>query len=249
MSRATIAYVSAYQRSRIHQSRLYRYEQRTLAANFAGALSDDVTVKCVDWFCMDPGIAVMSDAVCTDTTGSVTVIASEAGRARLKCQAELTDGSYLTQLFVLDSLPAPYFPGETNPAAGAAHLHACAPHFSGELGLSTNGSGYGDLSVDFFSDHAGGTPYATAGLTVSSVAWTSKWYSDGDTSGTPTSTKSGTESNPEVTYDTDATYVSFQVTYSDQSVGGPIQGAVVMTADVETSAGNLSLTETFTADG
>ena len=109
MSRVTTAYVSAYQRGRIHESRLFRYERRNFTANFNAALEGDVGVSSVDWYCSNPAVTVMADATCTQKEGGVTVTINVPGFSILKCSATLTDGSVLTQLFRVMSMPSAYF--------------------------------------------------------------------------------------------------------------------------------------------
>lgn len=109
MSRVTTAYVSKYQRDRVHESRLFRYEKRAFSANFGGALESDVGVTSVDWYCSNTSVAVIADATCSATGGGITVTANAIGESYLKCSATLTDGSVMTQLFRVVSLPSPAF--------------------------------------------------------------------------------------------------------------------------------------------
>src|SRR5690606_40384525 len=63
--RETRAYVSAFDRSRVHQSRLYRFEKRRLVANF-GALLGERQIRCATWSIDRPEIGVMSDPQISD---------------------------------------------------------------------------------------------------------------------------------------------------------------------------------------
>jgi hypothetical protein len=109
MSRVTTAYVSAYQPGRIHESRLFRYEKRRFTADFNAVLGSDTGLSSVDWYCSNPAVTVMVDATCTQKEGGVTVTINVPGHSVLKCSATLTDGSVLTQLFRVISLPSAYF--------------------------------------------------------------------------------------------------------------------------------------------
>lgn len=113
MSRVTTAYVSAYQRDRVHHSRFYRFEKRTLTANFTAAIPDGEAIDSVTWYCNGTSVAIMADAIATTKTSSITLAANASGKALIKCEATLTDGQVINQLFAITSLPAPYFCGET----------------------------------------------------------------------------------------------------------------------------------------
>jgi hypothetical protein len=115
--RETRAYVSGYQRSRIHQSRLVRGEQRCLCAEFSGAISPARTIASVAWYCQQPYAIVMSNARIVGTECAVTINAQAETWAILKCVATLDNGEVYTQLFGLTILSAPFFVGEAIPSS------------------------------------------------------------------------------------------------------------------------------------
>src|SRR5690606_28216052 len=79
IGRATRAYVSAYDRSRVHQSRLYRFEKRCLVANF-GALLGERQIRCATWSIDRPEIGVMSDPqISSDARETSVMFAAQLG--------------------------------------------------------------------------------------------------------------------------------------------------------------------------
>src|SRR5690606_41446607 len=57
--RETRAYVSAFDRSRLHQSRLYRFEQRLLGT-YIGSLLGERLLRCALWSIDRPEIGLLS---------------------------------------------------------------------------------------------------------------------------------------------------------------------------------------------
>ena len=153
MSRVTTAYVSAYDRTRVHSSQLYRFEKRTLTANFAGALPSGIFLSTITWYCHNTDVVVMADAAASPTESSVTITANCSGMALLKCEATLTDGQVINQLFSVDSLPVPYLCGETILSNGPCEL-VCSVIWLTVSGHLPNGT-LGDV-VDY--------SYAATGL-------------------------------------------------------------------------------------
>lgn len=126
--RTTIAYVSGYQRDRIHRSRLVRGEDRPLVANFNGAIGPDRTIVSAIWRCDQPYAVAMADARIVDDGRStaVDITAQYGSLARIKCQVTLDNGEVYNQLFVVRVQNAPWFRGETAPASGPYDLTVTA---------------------------------------------------------------------------------------------------------------------------
>lgn len=118
MGRTTTCRVSGYTRTRIHESRLIAGESRTLTADFNGAMPVGATIASARWR-MDLGcIATLADAaISTDKRStSVTLAAVWIGCTMLLCEATLSNGDVLPQMFLVDVSGNPYFlPADTTP--------------------------------------------------------------------------------------------------------------------------------------
>lgn len=127
--RVTRAYVSGYQRDRIHRSRLVRGERRCLVANFNGAIPPARTIARVIWRCDQNQAVYMENAriVRDGREVAVDITAQIGWGARVKCEAVLDNGEVYTQLFVIRVVSPPYFMGEpTWHAQGPTELVATA---------------------------------------------------------------------------------------------------------------------------
>lgn len=124
----TRAKVSAYQRARVHHSRLVRGEVRCLIADFNGAIPAGRTIASVTWRCEQPYYVGMANANLQPNlraTG-VTITAQLQGWAWLKCEATLDNGELYTQVFTVLVMATPYFYGEAIPTLGPYTLTATA---------------------------------------------------------------------------------------------------------------------------
>ena len=84
--RATRAYVSGYQRTRIHRARLVRGERRCLIADFNGAIPAGRTITSVTWRTNQPAGAILSDAGIVVGGRKVRVdLTAGSGCAQVKC--------------------------------------------------------------------------------------------------------------------------------------------------------------------
>ncbi len=117
MSRIQTAYASAYQRDRVHVSRVTRGESRILTANFNALMATADTITQATWRAESGYPMVMSAAVISGHTASARVVAKNGGRARMRCTVTTSAGDVLTQLFRIDVLGGPYFTGEVIPAS------------------------------------------------------------------------------------------------------------------------------------
>lgn len=116
--RVNTAYVSAYQRARVHQARYVRGEVFTLEVNANAVLAADAAIESVVFRVDNPGAVIFGAASKTDRTASVRCTAG-AGFAQVKAELTADDGQIVTQLFEIGAHDAPYFQDETAPAAGA----------------------------------------------------------------------------------------------------------------------------------
>lgn len=123
MPRNTTAQVSRFQRTRIHGARYVRGDVFTLSANFNGAFAAGVTLASIVWRVSNPNAVILDDA---DIDGRTATVAATAGVGctTAKCTATGSDGAVFNQLFHITVLDAPYFDGETVPAAGPASATA-----------------------------------------------------------------------------------------------------------------------------
>lgn len=125
LGRVTRAYVSGYQRARIHQSRIVRGESRCLVANFHGAIPLSRTIASVTWRCLTQWTVVMANARITGREVAVDITGQAEGCAWLKAQITLDNGEVYNQRFQVDVAGAPWFDGETTVmASGPAVLTA-----------------------------------------------------------------------------------------------------------------------------
>lgn len=108
---ATRSNVSAWDRSRVHQSSLYASETRRLVANFNGATPKGVLIVSAQWETYAQPQVVMSDAeIAADQRSTSILIKSQmGGPAILKCTATMSDGSVMTQNFRVNVQYAPIY--------------------------------------------------------------------------------------------------------------------------------------------
>lgn len=122
LGRVTRAYVSGYQRDRVHASRLVRGEKRCLVANFNGAIPAARTITSVTWRCEQNYTVAMANARITGREVAVDITANLQGCAWVKCVATLDNGEAYTQMFRVAVCAAPWFEGEASPSAGPTVL-------------------------------------------------------------------------------------------------------------------------------
>jgi hypothetical protein len=124
--RETRAYVSAYDRSRVHQSRLYRFEKRRLVANF-GALLGERLIRCATWSIDRPEIGVMSDPQISDDARETSVMfaAQLGGWATVRCQITLDSGEQYVQVFRVNVRRASWFVDDAPILNGPFSLRVC----------------------------------------------------------------------------------------------------------------------------
>lgn len=128
LGRVTREYVSAYQRGRIHNSRLIRGETRCLVANFNGAIPVGRTITTANWYCLQPYAVAMSNAQITadGRTTQVMIAAQSQGPCTIKVVATLDNGEQYTQMFRIMVRGFPWFVGENVPPIGPYQLTVTA---------------------------------------------------------------------------------------------------------------------------
>lgn len=121
LGRETRAYVSAYDRTKVHQSRLYRFERRCLIANFNGAIPRLRTIVAATWRTDAPEVGVISNAqiAALGRETTVTFASQLGGWANIRVDATLDNGEIYTQVFRINVREASYFfndpPSQTGP--------------------------------------------------------------------------------------------------------------------------------------
>lgn len=125
LGRETRAFVSGYNRSRVHQSRLYPREKRCLVADFNGALPAARSIVSATWNMEVACSVAMSDASIEGRAARVTIEAVFRGWADLRCQVTLDNGEVYNQQFTVRVLDGPWFGDETT-VAGPTQLTATA---------------------------------------------------------------------------------------------------------------------------
>jgi len=122
MPRATTAFASAYNRTRVHNIELVRGESRTFRAEFKGAVPVGVTVVAATWRCDCSQVAIMSNATYDDTGTQIRLTAGYWGCAWLKAAVTLSNGDVLEQPVSFESRGGSVL--SDTPVAGAMFLQA-----------------------------------------------------------------------------------------------------------------------------
>jgi hypothetical protein len=116
IGRVTRAYVSAYQRDRVHRSRVVRGEKRCLVANFNGAIPAARSIVSATWRVQQGQTVFMESAKVATRESSVVITAGFGHEAAVKCQVTLDNGEVYNQLFVVSVQDSPWFQGEVTPS-------------------------------------------------------------------------------------------------------------------------------------
>lgn len=125
---STRSNVSAWDRSRVHQSNLYAAETRRLVANYNGSVPKGVLIESALWQTYNQPQIVMSDAEIADDQRSTSILIKSqmGGSAILKCTATMSDGSVMTQNFRVNVQYAPIY-ANTQWTTGPQSLTVTAP--------------------------------------------------------------------------------------------------------------------------
>lgn len=124
--RATTAYVSGYQRDRVHRSRLVRGERRELVANFNGVIPEGRIIASATWRTNQAYAANLSGARIDGRQVFATLTAQQGTRAHIKCEVTLDSGDVYNQVFIVSIKTGPWFNGEQSPPAGPNELTVTA---------------------------------------------------------------------------------------------------------------------------
>lgn len=129
MSRASKAYVSAFDLSRVHESSLYRFAKRSYIAAFNGAMAAGRTIVSATWRIDCPEIAVMSAAAISEDQRETSILlaAQLGGFATLRAEVTLDDGSVLNQVFRVNVREASCFNDDPAIQTGPYSLTVTAP--------------------------------------------------------------------------------------------------------------------------
>ena len=123
LGRTTTAYMSGYNRSRIHQAALYAGEVRLLGLNANGAMPVGETVASVVWDTWNTDVCVLGAGAIEADGRSVTIDmkAQCSGRASVRCIVTTSGGGKYTQWYSIRVLEAPVMQGDTW-VNGASHV-------------------------------------------------------------------------------------------------------------------------------
>jgi hypothetical protein len=123
LGRTTRCYVSGYNRTRVHATRMFLGESRQLVADFNGAIPKGSLIVSATWKLELGGVVSISNAaIATDQRStSVQCTTIFEGCIAMRCIATLDDGSTLTQQFGIAVPCAPYY-GDPVGAQGALEL-------------------------------------------------------------------------------------------------------------------------------
>lgn len=126
LGRETRAYVSAFDRTRVHQSRLYRFEKRRLVANFR-ALLGERQIRCATWRIDCPEIGVISDPQISDDAVETSVMfaAQLGGCATVRCEITLDSGEIYNQVFRVQVREASWFVDDPPTQSGPFSVTVC----------------------------------------------------------------------------------------------------------------------------
>jgi hypothetical protein len=123
MGRTTTAYMSGYNRSRIHQACLYAGEVRSLGLQANGAMPVGETVASVVWDTWNTDVAVLGAGAIEASQRAVNVDmkAQCCGRASVRCIVTTSGGGRYVQWYSIRVLEAPVMQGDTW-VQGSSHV-------------------------------------------------------------------------------------------------------------------------------
>lgn len=124
-SRATYAYASAYDRSRVSVGQVRRTEVRTITADFT-ALIGDQTISSVTWRVNSPSVLSISSGAISGKKVAVLGAFQLGGMADLKATITTSGGETYTQGFEFTVRDCPSYPDEPTVTAGVTSLTVSA---------------------------------------------------------------------------------------------------------------------------
>lgn len=135
MSRAQTAYVSAYAIDRIQAVRMFRFRKEPLSADYSAVVGSAQVVSAT-WYCDNATVIVLGTPTCVGAVVSVPSQAINFGAARIKCEATLSDGSVIPQLFDVSVGNVTAWTGETQPGSGPNQVSARFDGYVARLSLT-----------------------------------------------------------------------------------------------------------------
>jgi hypothetical protein len=109
IGRASRAYVSAYDRSRVHVGRFRRQERRCVIANFNASLPKNRTIARVTWRCTSPWVTKMSTPSIVGRDAQVIVDFQNPGFGAIKATITLDNGEVYNQTYQFQVRDEPWF--------------------------------------------------------------------------------------------------------------------------------------------
>lgn len=108
IGKTTRAHASAYDRTRVHSSRLQAGERRCLVANFNGALPVGRSIVRADWELDSSGSVGIADGSIEPRCATVMLTAGKGGTSAIRCTVTLDSGDVYVQLFHVEVLGSPW---------------------------------------------------------------------------------------------------------------------------------------------
>jgi hypothetical protein len=124
-TRATYAYASAYDRSRVSVGQFRRAETRTITADFTAVIGNQ-DIESVTWRVNAPAVLSISSAAISGKTVTVLGAFQLGGHADLKATIQTSGGETYTQGFEFTVRDCPSFPDEPPVTAGVTSLTVSA---------------------------------------------------------------------------------------------------------------------------
>lgn len=112
MARTFKGYASAYSAAQVQPLKLRRFQQRTLVADFNGAIDPARTIDSVTWECTSPWVTYMTnpDVSADQRSASVDVAFNFSGLGAIKATVTLDDASQQNYEFQFAVQDAPMYP-------------------------------------------------------------------------------------------------------------------------------------------
>lgn len=123
LGRSTRCYVSGYNRTRVHATRMFMGESRPMVADFNGAIPLGTLITSATWRLECGGVVNITNAAIATDQRSTSVMCTTIfdGCVAMRCIVTLDDGSTLAQQFGIAVPSAPYY-GDAVGSQGALEL-------------------------------------------------------------------------------------------------------------------------------
>lgn len=120
-SRATYAYVSAYDRSRASVGQVRRSETRNITADFTAVIGAQ-TIASATWRVTSPSVLSISDGAISGKAVTVVGAFQYGGTTSLKVSIVTSGGQTYSHVFDFAVMDCPSFPDEPTVTAGVTSL-------------------------------------------------------------------------------------------------------------------------------